>query len=136
MPGSLDKIRKSFEESPFFTYIGFQIDKFEEGDVLLKLEIREAFLNANDTLHGGVHATMLDIAQGMLIRSIYKCRVATINLNIHYLAPTDTGILYARARLLQSGYKIATAEAMISNTQNELVAKGSGTFKLIRDDKG
>nr|WP_082236005.1 PaaI family thioesterase [Halobacillus massiliensis] len=133
MTATIDEVRKSFEDSPYFSHIGFEIAQFEEGNVLLNLAVHENLYNVNGTLHGGVHASMLDLILGMAIRSTTKTRCSTINLNINYLAPAGEGKLTASGRILQKGYKIVTAEGEIYDQENSLIAKGIGTFKLIRD---
>lgn len=133
MPELLKEVRKSFEESPFFSHIGFEIIGFQEGEVNLKLPIKKQLLNVNETLHGGVHATMLDLIMGMAIRSTTKTRCATININVNYLAPSVSGDVFASGRILQLGHKIVTAEGELSDAQGNNLAKGVGTFKLIRD---
>ncbi|UOQ94596.1 PaaI family thioesterase [Halobacillus shinanisalinarum] len=129
----IDEVRESFESSPFFSHIGFEILNFEEGNVFLKLPIKEQLLNVNGTLHGGVHATMLDLILGMAIRSTTKTRCTTINLNVNYLAPSSGGEVFARGRILQQGYRTVTAEGELYDHEEKMLAKGIGTFKLIRD---
>lgn len=131
---TINDVRESFEASPFFSHIGFEIIRFEEGDVLLKLPIHKKLHNVNGTLHGGVHASMIDLILGMAIRSTTKTRCSTINLNLNYLAPVKDGELYAKGRVLQQGYRIATAEGELFDLEGKMVAKGVGTFKLIRDE--
>ncbi|MGY0691955.1 PaaI family thioesterase [Virgibacillus sp. FSP13] len=126
-------VRESFESSPFFSHIGFEIIHFQEGNVLLKLPITKQLLNANDTLHGGVHATMLDTIIGMTIRSITKTRCMTINLNVNYLSAVKYGEIFAYGRILQQGYRTVTAEGELHDAEENMLAKGVGTFKLVRD---
>jgi uncharacterized protein (TIGR00369 family) len=125
-------IRESFESSPFFNHMGIEIIHFEEHSVKIKLTIKEHVLNANGTLHGGVHATMLDFIQGMLLRSITKTRCATLNLNTQYLAAISEGDIFAEANVLQLGYKLAFLEGEIKDSFGKILAKGTGTFKVIR----
>lgn len=127
------EIRRSFEESPFFQHMGIDILNFEENKVKIKLVMKDYVLNANGTLHGGVHATMLDYVQGMLLRSVSKTRCATVNSSVQYLAPSTSGEIYAEGKILQLGYKTAFMEGEIRDSEGKLLAKGSGTFKLIRD---
>ncbi|MFC0273882.1 PaaI family thioesterase [Metabacillus herbersteinensis] len=129
----VDEIRESFEASPFFSHVGFEIVRFDEGDILLKLGVRPPLLNVNETLHGGVHATMLDFILGMVIRSSTRTRCVTMNLNINYLAPTIAGEIFAKGKILQQGYRTVTAEGELFDPEENLLAKGVGTFKLIRD---
>lgn len=106
LPSLIDNVRESFETSPFFSYIGLEIIRFEEGKVQLKLPIQKQLLNANGALHGGVHATMIDLILGMAIRSTTKTRCTTINLNINYLAPSNKGNMFAKGRIIQQGYRV------------------------------
>lgn len=129
----IQNIRESFEKSAFYSNMGFEIIDFEEGKVLLKLPINERLLNVNETLHGGVHAAMLDQVLGMVTRVTTKTRCATINLNINYLAPSTDGSIFATAKIVQQGYRIVTAEGEVYDEQGKVLAKGIGTFKLIRD---
>lgn len=129
----IQNIRESFEKSPFFIYMGFEILDFREDKVLIKLDINEHLLNVNRTLHGGVHGAMLDQVLGMTTRITTKTRCQTINLNINFLAPSSSGVLYATGKIVQQGYRIVTVEGEIFDAQEIIVAKGIGTFKLIRD---
>lgn len=128
-------IRESFEDSPFFNHMGIEILHFEENAVKIKLTIKEYVLNANGTLYGGVHATMLDYAQGMLLRSITKTKCMTVNLSTQYLAGISEGDIFAEAKVLQLGYKLAFLEGEIKDSTGRLLAKGTGTFKIIRDEE-
>jgi uncharacterized protein (TIGR00369 family) len=129
----IDDVRASFEKSPFYNHLGLEILDFDENKVKIKLGVQEHLLNANETLHGGVLASMLDFIQGMLLRSITKTKCVTISLNTHFLASVSSGEVFAEARILQLGYKIASLEGEIKDASNHLVAKGMGTFKIIRD---
>ncbi|MFJ7832468.1 PaaI family thioesterase [Peribacillus sp. NPDC097197] len=134
MTTNVEDIRNQFESSPFFAYIGFEVIQFEEGNVRLKLNIEEHMLNVNGTLHGGIHATMLDTILGIVIRSLTKARVVTTSLTVHYLGSLSAGEIFAEAKVLQQGYKTAFAEGEIKDSAGNLIAKGTGVFKLIRDE--
>ncbi|OEH54822.1 phenylacetic acid degradation protein [Oceanobacillus sp. E9] len=126
------EVRNSFEASSFFSLLGFNVVYMEEGNVKIKLPITEQLLNANGTLHGGVHAAMLDTIMGMTIRSLSKTQCTTINLNVSYLNPFLEGEIYAIGRVINQGYKIVAAEAELIDEEGNLHAKGVGTFKLFR----
>ncbi|GAB3055453.1 PaaI family thioesterase [Virgibacillus ainsalahensis] len=129
----MEDVRKSFESSPFFSHIGFEIMEFEEGNILLKLPVRNELLNVNQSLHGGVHATMLDLILGMAIRSVTKTRCTTISLNVNYLSPSTKGEVFATGKILKQGYRMVVAEGEMKDESGNILAKGIGTYKLIRD---
>ncbi|RKQ35749.1 PaaI family thioesterase [Oceanobacillus halophilus] len=133
MARTLNDIKSSFETSAFFAHVGFEIVSFKEGSVKLKLPIRKYLLNANNTLHGGVHATMLDLIMGMTIRSATKTRCTTVNLNVTYLSSTTEGTIFATGKILKQGYKLVSVEGELVDEEGILLAKGVGTFKIIRD---
>lgn len=120
------------EANSFFRHIGFEVIDFEEDNVLFKLPFNKDLLNLSDTVHGGVHATMLDWVFGMLIRIKTQARCATINLNMNYLRPSVSGDIYAKGRIVQEGYRLMTIEGEVSDKEGNILAKGIGTFKIIR----
>ncbi len=77
---------------------------------------------------------MLDLILGMTIRSTTKTRCTTINLNVNYLNPVSQGHLSAKGKILQKGYRTVAAEGELFNEEGKMIAKGTGTFKLIRED--
>ncbi len=129
---TLEDIVKEFQECPFFHHLGLEVIRFEEGDVLLKLEMKEELLNTNGTMHGGVYASLLDFVQSMHLRSVTKTRCVTTSLNVLYAAPVMSGTVYAEAEIISKGYKTAFVEAVLKDETGKLVSKGTGTFKLIR----
>lgn len=128
----LQKLKKSYERSPFFQHIGFEFVHLEAGRVKIKLRVHEALRNTQGVLHGGVHATMIDNIIGMTIRSISESSCVTIQLNTHYLAPVRDGTIFAAGKVIRHGKTIVTGEGEITDEDGHMLAKGSGTFKLIK----
>lgn len=133
MPVTVKDIQKSFENSPFFSHMGFEVFRFEEEAIVLKLKTDHYLLNANGDLHGGVHASMLDTIMGMVIRAATKTRVMTLNLTIQYPSSVSSAELFAEAKILRKGYQTVFAEGEMKASDGKVIAKGVGTFKLIRD---
>jgi uncharacterized protein (TIGR00369 family) len=122
-----------FEKNPFLDHLGFEIEQQDKNNILIKLLIGSKHLNINKTLHGGVHAAMLDTIQSLALQTIYQTKVAAINLNVHYLSAIDSGAIYAKARINQQGYKTAAVESEIFDQHDALIAKGAGIYKIIRE---
>ena len=127
----LEEIEKEFEECPFLHHLGLEVIRFEEGDVQIKLSMKECLLNTNHTLHGGVYAAVLDFIQSMHLRSVTKTRCVTTTSTVHYTAPVTGGVIFAEAEIISKGYKTAFVEGTIKDPAGKLLAKGTGTFKLI-----
>lgn len=120
--------------SPFVEHLGIEMIENTKEQVLLKLTVKDYHLNSNNALHGGVNATILDIILGRSITVLTGARCVTINLNVSYLAVISLhDEIYATGRIINAGYNIVTAEGEIYSSRNEIVSKGVGAFKLLRD---
>ncbi|MBM7661969.1 acyl-CoA thioesterase [Bacillus mesophilus] len=122
---------KNIGQSEFSNLLEIKTVQFEKGDVILQLEIDEKHINGIDTVHGGVIATLIDNIIGATITSIVNLPSTTINLNIQYLSPATSGVLSAKANMLHIGYKIVTGEGIIADEKGNVIAKGTGTFKIL-----
>jgi acyl-coenzyme A thioesterase 13 len=109
--------------------------KREGREVSLGLRIEERHLNNRGTCHGGLLATLADIALG------YACAAAaegegrnfvTIDLQIQYLASTRAGDwVQSEVRVLNAGTRTASAVGhLLAN--GEPVARISANFRLAR----
>lgn len=126
------ELTRILEGNPFYQHLGFEIVEEEGKEMVLKLPLKQDLLNTNKTLHGGVHASMLDAVSSVVLRSLYQTQVSAVNLDVHYFAKSVSGNLYARAKVLQQGYKLATFEAVIVDDHQRLIAKGTGVYKIAR----
>ncbi|MFZ3591451.1 PaaI family thioesterase [Bacillus sp. DJP31] len=118
-------------QSLFSDLLGFQAISYEKGNVILQLQIEDYHKNSIGTVHGGVIATMIDNIIGATITSLVSLPSTTINLNISYTKPAVDGLLIAKATILQQGYRIVTGEGIITDQDDQMIAKGTGTFKIL-----
>lgn len=124
--------KKILEESPFFNHMGFEVVEYSEDNMKIKLDISPKLLNANGTLHGGVHASMLDLVIGGFIMIRAKSPIATINFNVNYLKSLKQGVIFADATIIHEGYRTAIAEGTVYTEDGSIVAKANGVFKIFR----
>ncbi|MBY0096816.1 PaaI family thioesterase [Mesobacillus maritimus] len=121
-----------FDKNPYLNHLGFEVMVQDGKDILVKLSIDSRHLNIQQNLHGGVHASMLDTIQSVALKTVYKTNVTALNLNVHYVTGINQGLITANARIIQQGYKIAAVESEIVDERGELIAKGSGVYKIRR----
>ena len=124
---------KNVELSPFLKEIGIQTVQIEEGQVMTELPVTPSIQNALGFVHGGVYATMLDQILTLCCYTISKCFVVTIDLNIHYVANIQEGKLVATAKIFQQGKQIMMGQGEIRDEKGNLLAVGTGSFKIIRN---
>lgn len=116
--------------------MGYEIDLTDpDGWSTITLDLRPEHLNRNETLHGGIHAMILDAAAGFAAsRTLANgldtiVPVVTLSLTTSFLAPARTGRVTATGRVAGGGYKIIYADAEIRDADGVLCSKASGVFK-------
>lgn len=122
-------------ENPFLNLIGARLTEWKMGRCEWAIDIMPQHLNTQGSLHGGVIATLLDVACGYsgfcLKAEDSKARAATISLTVHYMAKASRGRLLARGRRTGGGRRIFFAEAeLISCEDDAVIATASGSFRL------
>lgn len=101
--------------------------------LVLEMENRPDLANVRGALQGGLVATLIDIAAGMLAgnASGVGYDVTTADLNIHFLAPI-MGTARAEATIVRAGKRlIVTAVDVIDVTRSRLAAKATLTFAVL-----
>ncbi len=86
--------------------------------------LRPELLNPNGIAHGGLIATLTDVASGSLALQLDRCEreICTQSCNIHYLRPGTGKVLTARAHLIRKGGRVCVVQADCFNDSGVLVA--------------
>ena len=131
---------KKLRNNPFQHFVGIEVLKLGEGKSVLQLELKDHHFNLYGIPHGGVHATLLDIAMGTAASfpdsSGKEVDSVTLNLSIDYIAPPSSRILTAKGKVTKKGKSIAYCTAEIFDQDKTLIASGRSIFKLYdRENK-
>lgn len=124
-----------FREGTFNDWVGLAVEAYEEGEVVLSVDCEAFKQNPGGILHGGVTATLIDVAGGIAIGSTFDDNpmMATTSLDVQYLRPiTDTA--YATAEVVRIGSATGIAQVDVESTdpegQRKQVAIGTVTYQL------
>ena len=101
--------------------------------LVLEMDNRADLCNVRGALQGGLVATLIDIAAGMLAGSASGAGydVTTADLNIHYLAPI-MGPARAEATIVRAGKRlIVTAVDVYDTGRSRLAARATLTFAVL-----
>lgn len=116
----------------FWGYLGCRLVSAEADRAVIALEIEPKHLNLAGIVHGGVLASLLDNAMGLV--AIVACpgeRTVTTGLNVHYLRSAAEGLLTCEAKLIHQSRKTLTLEGRIVDNKEELLGWGSGVFRKV-----
>jgi len=134
---SLARARSIIDRIPFNTILGVQLSRFHADGVTLRCRIRKDLLNSHGALHGGVTASLADVAVGVAIhRHCAGARpISTVEMKVNYFLPVREGTLFARARLLRVGSTLCVGQVDLTNTGGRLVGTAIVTY-IFLDARG
>jgi uncharacterized protein (TIGR00369 family) len=142
----LNRLLGAFEEKmPFNKLLGIKIESLHLQEVRLRIDMREELIGnfVHGILHGGVIASVLDVAGGMIaIANAFSTKqqlteaermegidkAGTIDMRIDYLRPGRGEYFIATARVLRSGRKVSVTRMELHNDTNLLIAVGTGSY--------
>ena len=118
---------------PYYRLLGLRTAPGEpEGQSKVVLEPRVELENSRGEVHGGVIASLIDAAMGVAARSTLTPGdgATTVSLTVNYVAP-GRGTLTARSRVVRKGRTLASAEARVTDANEQVVAHAVGTMRII-----
>lgn len=115
----------------FDKYIGFKVVKRKKGYCKIKLDIKPKYLNIGGIVHGGVIATLCDVALAGAVGTLMKkdnwC--VTVQLQIEYLNPAyPDGPIYSFGKVERIGKTLAFVEGWVETKNKTKVAKAHGIW--------
>lgn len=140
LPFQIDRaiLKQVIEEYiPFNKLLGIQADRVGQGDVRLSLPFRDELIGdpLRRAIHGGVLATIADVAGGMAIWSALEdptARVSTVDLRVDYLRPGRSHAVIAEGVLVRLGGRIGVADVKLFHPGHEAepIATGKGVYAV------
>jgi uncharacterized protein (TIGR00369 family) len=125
-------LRGEMEGPPFHHFIKPQPIEADSGrgTATIALEFRDELARAPGDLsfHGGVIASLIDMAGHAAVAITIRRMAPTIDLRIDYLRPAKSARVTAHARLLKAGRTVARVDIDVTDAEGRLVAVGRGSF--------
>ncbi|HXJ37248.1 MAG TPA: PaaI family thioesterase [Candidatus Eisenbacteria bacterium] len=125
--------RDAFPPCPYARFVGMEVARVGDDYACVRLPRSHDTANRNGSLHGGVTASLLDVA-GMLAAQSAPGGTApagsTIDLAVHYLAPAvDEGVV-AESHVTRRGREIVFVETHVTSDGGTPIARGVGVVRL------
>jgi uncharacterized protein (TIGR00369 family) len=105
------------------------------GSLTIALSHRPELSRSPDRLdyHGGVLATLIDVAGHACLAARVGRRVPTIDMRVDFLRPATDRELRATARILRCGRTIGICDIEVVDTQQRILAAGRVTYSTYTD---
>ena len=128
-------LRRRVAASPFHAAFGVTVDHATAGEVRLGWEAGPEHRNLQGLVHGGVLATLVDIAMGLAVRSVVgeTRRHVTIEMTVQYLRPTAPGRLRALGITQRVGSQIAFADGTVLDANDRILVRATGAYSVTTD---
>jgi uncharacterized protein (TIGR00369 family) len=130
----VERLREIFSRVPFARLLGLEFVGAERGSAVFVLDAREDLMRMGDILHGGAVFSLLDTAAACAVHTILEPgdRTVTVDLTVHFLRPFGSGRLYARARILRAGRRIAFLSVEATDPAGVLISTATTTYAIQR----
>ena len=129
---NISEVKKLFNNSPFYKFLGMKITNLKSGYAELTLPFKKQLKHAFKDVHGGVTASIADAAVGAALLTLLKRdeKPLTVELKIAYCAPAMKSELIATAEILPPTNKspTRTGRFTVRRTDGEKIAFGIGIF--------
>jgi uncharacterized protein (TIGR00369 family) len=131
-PPSAEQVSAILAESPFHRVLGLRLESIDPASrsVAIRCAFDPAVGRAAGTnqYHGGVIASLIDIAGDFALIVALGHGVPTINLRVDYLRPAFGSDLIARAVVRKSGRTVGVVDIDVADGEGRLIAVGRGCY--------
>lgn len=116
----------------FRKWLGLTYEVMEDDRAVVSLELNEDKVNVRDVAHGGVVASLVDVAMGTAAAGgnygTRKRYTVTLELKVNYLAPARGKKLTAEAKVVRGGSRTFVVECRVHTDEGVECAMALGTF--------
>ncbi len=116
----------------FRKWLGLEYEVMEDGHAVVSLRLDEDKRNLRDVAHGGIVASLIDVAMGTAAAGgNYDSRkrlVVTLEMKVNYLAPATGDRLTAVADVVRAGSRTSVVRCEVKTDDGGVCAVGLGTF--------
>ncbi len=127
---SREKLQERISRGPFHRWLGVEVTEVTEDAVHFRVPFREEMTVHPERhyTHGGILATIIDMAADYAIMARTGNAVPTIDIRVDYHRAAIQCDMLATARVVRLGRVYSTAEAEVRDPEGKLLASGRGTF--------
>ncbi|MDD2743152.1 MAG: PaaI family thioesterase [Rhodocyclaceae bacterium] len=119
------QLQAVIETCEFDRWMNLQVEALDDKTLTMRLPFRAEIVGTPkvDRLHGGVVASLIDVAGCYLLIALLNKRVSTVNLVVDFLRPAH-GELIAVARMVKMGRSVCNLTVEVTGSDGKLAATG------------
>jgi uncharacterized protein (TIGR00369 family) len=132
---ALIRLREEMERPPYHWFLNPRPEAVDAdtGAVTITLPFRPEFRRSASEpgYHGGVIASLIDLAGHAAVALRIGRMAPTIDLRVDYMRAAGNGDLRATAKVRRAGRTTALADVEITDIDGRIIAVGRGTFSTF-----
>ena len=120
---------------PYNAWLGLELVGWDERSVTARLCTRPEMLGrpGPGALHGGILATLVDVACSMAVIAQTGDSVYTVDMRVDYLRPATSAEYTVRGEIVRLGRTLATADAQVLAADGKAVAIGRAVLQHVKE---
>ncbi|MCZ8514713.1 PaaI family thioesterase [Paenibacillus filicis] len=138
--GLSEELRQLAEKTPegtFWDLLGAQVLRANGKQAVVRLDVQPHHLNMIGITHGGVYASLLDSAMGLVaMMARPNDKVVTTNLNVHFVRAADGGTITVTADCVHTSRTQITVQGFACRENGDLCAFATGSFRILEPRSG
>lgn len=118
---------------PFNASLGIRVVRLHRDGITIECPLREDLMNGVGVLHGGVTATMADVAVGIALnRHFGGVRpLTTVEMKVNFFRPVSGSKIVARSHLVRMGSTLCVGQVDLFDSDKKLVGAALVTYMLL-----
>jgi acyl-CoA thioesterase len=130
---ALHDLQQTTRRIPFNHLVGIRVARRHRDGVTLECQVRDELRNWAGVLHGGVTATIADVAVGVAITNHFhrKRRATTTELKVNYFLPIREGKIFARSHLIRIGKTLVVGRVDLFDSEKRLAGAALVSYMLL-----
>jgi len=108
-------LKERLKNNHFIIHMGLVLEDVSKGEATLSLSVKQHHLQQNGFTHGGVTATLCDVATGIAAYTAVSegKDVVTVDLKISYVNPSISDQVVAIGKVIKSGNFLVFCEGEV-----------------------
>jgi uncharacterized protein (TIGR00369 family) len=133
-PPKLDRteLESWLSEGAFHQILGLKLESFDAAGETIVIRCpygpNVERIPGTGQYHGGVIASLIDVAGDFALVSVLGHAVPTINLRVDFLRPASATDLLARAQVRRSGRTVGVVDIEVQDSAGRLIALGRACY--------
>lgn len=123
-----------FARTPFLSWLGLVVERYEPDDVSTRLPFRVELSNDGSTYHGGVVSAVIDTTGALASWSNHDfdrgMRASTVSMALQYVAGSSGGDLLCSARTVRRARELIFTEITATDETGRVLAHGLQTYRI------